>query len=137
MKELNLPLFLDHEANMALTRPNEPDGWGYNVHIIQPESSALRAKHVNTWLNNGLTPSLMQASRLGFMSVPSQSSEVTYSQPREGACAQSQIRLLLRDRSRSTDVAQGTAVARKYDEMGKLFSEEELRQMGSLNHPTK
>ena len=61
----------------------------------------------------------------GFRSVPSQSSEVTYSQPREGACAQSQIRLLLRDRSRSTDVAQGMPVAKKYEEVAKLLSEEE------------
>ena len=122
---------------MALKKTSEPDGWGYNVHIIRPESSAVRTKQGNTWLNNGLTPSLMGMNPPGFKSVPSQSSEVTYSQPREGACAQSQIRLLLRDRSRSTDVAQGTAVARRYDEMGKLFTEEELRQMGSLNHPTK
>jgi hypothetical protein len=90
---------------------------------------------VDTWLNNGLTPALMQINLPGFVSWSSQSSEVTYSQPEEGASTQSRMRLLLRDLSRSHDVVQGIAVAKKYEDMSKLLGTEVLNQIGPLNHP--
>ena len=77
----------------------------------------------------------MQMNPPGFTSGPSQSSEVTYSQPREDACAKSQMRLVLRDLSRAHDVQQGIAVAKKYENMPKLLGPEVLNQIGPLNHP--
>ena len=71
-----------------------------------------------------------------IVSGPSQSSEVTYSQPRDDASGQSQIRLLMRDLSRAHDVQQGIAVAKKYEDMPKLLEHEVLNGIGPLNHPT-
>ena len=51
------------------------------------------------------------------------------------ACVQTQGRLELRDLSRSHDVVQGTAVAKKYSDMEKLLGSEVLNDVGRLNHP--
>ena len=135
-QEHNLPLFPDHEANMALRGIREPDGWKYIIRAINPGLPLSVGKcPVETWLNNGLTPALMQINPPGFVSGPSQSSEVTYSQPEEGASTQSRMRLLLRDLSRSHDVVQGIAVAKKYEDMSRLLGTEVLNQIGPLNHP--
>ena len=120
---------------MALTGIGEPDGWRYNVRVINPGSLLRIGKcPVDTWLNIGLTAALMQINPPGFVSWPSRSSEVAYSQPREGACTQSWIRSSLRDLSRSRDVAQGIAVAKKYGEMSKLLGTKVMNQIGELNH---
>ena len=136
-QEWNLPLFPDHEASMALTGTGEPGRGRYIVRIVNPGLSLKEGKKLeSTWLSMGLTSALMQMNPPGFISGPSQSSEVTYSQPREDACVQSQMRLVLRDLSRAHDVQQGIAVAKKYENMPKLLGPEVLNQIGPLNHPT-
>ena len=135
-QEQNLPLFPDHEANMALIGTGEPNGWRYNVRIINPGLSIRMGKQLlDTWLNTGVTPALMQVNPPGFISGPSQSSEVIYSIPGEKLCAQARSRLLLRDLSRSHDVQQGIAVAKKYGDMPKLLDSEVLKESGPVNHP--
>ena len=122
---------------MALTGTGEPGGGRYIVRIVNPGLSLKEGKKLeSTWLSMGLTSALMQMNPPGFISGPSQSSEVTYSQPREDACVQSQMRLVLRDLSRAHDVQQGIAVAKKYENMPKLLGPEVLNQIGPLNHPT-
>ncbi len=101
------------------------------------EGSYLKEeKKSDTWLGIGLTAALMQINPREFVSGPSQSSEVTYSQPDNDASLQSQTRLLLWDLSRSHDVQQGIAVAKWYENMPKLLGPEVLKQIGLLNHPT-
>ena len=135
-QEHNLPLFPDHEANMALPGAGEPKGWGYGIQIMNPGLFIRMGQEpVWTWLNVGLTPSLLQMSPPGFLSGPSSASEVVYSQPGDSACTQSQIRLRLRDLSRAHDVTQGIAVAKKFENMPKLLGTEVLNQIGPLNHP--
>ena len=135
-QEHNLPLFPDHEADMARTGTGEPNGWKYIIRVVNPRLLLKMGKcPVDTWLNNGLTAALMQISPPGFRSGPSQSSEVTYSQPEDSGCPQSRARLLLRDLSRSHDVVQGIAVAKKYEDISKLLGDEVLNQVGPLNHP--
>jgi len=90
-QEWNLPLFPDHEANMGGL-----DGQRYSVQVMDPRLSYLAEKNPEfTWLSMGLTPALMQMNPPGFVSGPSQSSKVTYTQPRDEACTQSRMRLLL------------------------------------------
>ena len=135
--EQNLPLFPDHEADMALTRTGEPTGWRYTVRTINPGLLIRMGKRLlDTWLNNGVTPALMQVNPPGFVSGPSQSSEVVYSRPGENACVQARSRLVLRDLSRSHDVQQGIAVAKKYEDMSRLLGSDVLNEIGPLNHPS-
>lgn len=135
-QEYNLPLFPDHESDMALTGMGEPSSWRYNVRIINPRSRIRMGKPlIDTWLNHGTTPSLMRISPSGFISGPSQSSEVVYSRPGDSTCVQTRDRLELRDLSRSHDVVQGIAVAKKYSDMEKLLGSEVLNDVGRLNHP--
>ena len=91
---------------------------------------------VDMWLNNRLTAALMQISPPGLRSGPSHSPEVTYSQPGESACAQNRIQLLSRDLSRSNDVAEGIAVAKKYEDRSTLPGIGVLNQIGPSNHPS-
>ena len=93
---------------MALAGTGGPGGWRYSVQMNPP----------------------------GFVSGPSQSSRVTYTQPREDFCTQSRMRLLLRDLSRARDVRQGIAVAKTYEGVPRLLGSEGLNQIGPLNHPT-
>ena len=133
--EYNLPLFPDHEADMALTRIGEPSGWRYNVRIINPGLMINMGKPlVDTWLNNGITPALTMISQPGFISGPSQSSKVVYSRPGDTACVQTRTRLELRDLSRSHYAVQGTAVAKKYGDIDKIFDPEVLKGVGRLDH---
>ena len=112
-QEWNLPLFPDHEADMAGTGTGQPGNGKYNVRVINAGMFKGEGKKPEfTWLEMGLTAALMQINPPGFVSGPSQSSEVTYSQPRDDASGQSQIRLLMRDLSRAHDVQQGIAVAK-------------------------
>ena len=77
----------------------------------------------------------------GFISghYYSQSSEVVYSRPGDSECVllhvQTRDRLELRDLSRSHDVVQGIAVAKKFSDMEKLLGSEVLNDVGRLNHP--
>ena len=136
-QEWNLPLFPDHEADMAGTGTGQPGNGKYNVRVINAGMFKGEGKKPEfTWLEMGLTAALMQINPPGFVSGPSQSSEVTYSQPRDDASSQSQIRLLMRDLSRAHDVQQGIAVAKKYEDMPKLLEHEVLNGIGPLNHPT-
>ena len=112
----------------------QPGSGRYNVRVINAGTS--KEKLESTWLGMGLTAALMQINPPGFVSGPSQSSEVTYSQPSDNASHQSQMRLLLRDLSRAHDVQQGMPVAKRFENMPKLLSEEVLNQIGLLNHPT-
>lgn len=133
--EYNLPLFPDHEADMALTRIGEPSGWRYNVRIINPGLMINMGKPlVDTWLNNGITPALTMISQPGFISGPSQSSKVVYSRPGDTVCVQTRTRLELRDLSRSHYAVQGTAVAKKYGDIDKIFDPEVLKGVGRLDH---
>ena len=77
----------------------------------------------------------MKISPPGFISGPSQSSEVVYSRPGDSACVQTRDRLELRNLSRSHDVVQGIAVAKKYPDMEKLLGSVVLNDLGTLNHP--
>ena len=45
-------------------------------------------------------------------------------------------RLVLRDLSRSHDVQQGIAVAKKYEDMSRLLGSDVLNEIGPLNHPS-
>ena len=135
-EEWNLPMFPDHEAEMAGTGTGQPGNGRYNVRVMDVRSSLREGRRPDTWLGMGITVSLMRVNPPEpFVSGPSQSSEVTYSQPSDNASHQSQMRLLLRDLSRSHDVQQGRPVAKRFENMSKLLSEEVLNQIGLLNHP--
>jgi len=135
-QEWNLPLFPDHEAEMAGTGTGQPGNGRYNVRVMNARLSLREGRRPDTWLGIGITASLMQINLPGpFVSGPSQSSEVTYSQPNDNASHQSQTRLLLRSLSRSHDVQQGMPVAKRFENMPKLLSEDVLNEIGLLNHP--
>jgi len=137
-QEWNLPLFPDHEAEMAGTGTGQPGNGRYNVRVMNARSSLKEGRGPDTWLGMGITASLMQINLPGpFVSGPSQSSEVTYSQPNDNASRQSHARLQLRDLSRSHDVQQGMPVAKRFENMPKLLSEDVLNEIGLLNHPVK
>ena len=135
-QEWNLPLFPDHEAEMAGTGTGQPGSGRYNVQVVKAGSSSKEENKSDTWLGMGLTAALMQISPPGFVSGPSQSSEVTYTQPDDDASHQSQMGLWQRDLSRSHDVKQGTAVAKYYENMPTLLGQEVLKEIGKLDHPT-
>jgi len=135
-QEWNLPLFPDHEAEMAGTGTGQPGSGRYNVRVMNEGSHLKEGNKSDTWLGMGLTAALMQINPPGFISGPSQSSEVTYSQPDNDASLQNQMRLLLRDLSRCHDVKQGTAVAKYYENMPKLLGQEVLKEIGKLDHPS-
>ena len=136
-QEWNLPMFPDHEAEMTGTGTGQLGNGRYNVRVMNARSSLREGRKPDTWLGMGITVSLLQINPPEpFVSGPSQSSEVTYSQPSDNASHQSQMRLLLRDLSRAHDVQQGMPVAKRFENMPKLLSEEVLNQIGLLNHPT-
>ena len=115
----------------------QPGNGRYNVRVMNAGSSLKEGRKPDTWLGMGITVSLLQINPPEpFVSGPSQSTEVTYSQPSDSASHQSQTRLLLRDLSRAHDVQQGMPVAKRFENMPKLLSEEVLNQIGLLNHPT-
>jgi len=76
----------------------------------------------------------MQINPPGFLSGPSQSSEIAYLPLIEGACTQSWMRSSLRALARSRDVAQGIAVAKRYEGMSKLIGTDVLNDIGPLSH---
>ena len=136
-QEWNLPMFPDHEAEMTGTGTGQLGDGRYNVRVMNARSSLREGRKPDTWLGMGITVSLLRINPPEpFVSGPSQSSEVTYSQPSDNASHQSQMRLLLRDLSRAHDVQQGMPVAKRFENMPKLLSEEVLNQIGLLNHPT-
>jgi hypothetical protein len=121
---------------MAGTGTGQPGNGRYNVRVMNARLSLREGRRPDTWLGIGITASLMQINLPGpFVSGPSQSSEVTYSQPNDNASHQSQTRLLLRSLSRSHDVQQGMPVAKRFENMPKLLSEDVLNEIGLLNHP--
>jgi hypothetical protein len=121
---------------MAGTGTGQPGSGRYNVRVMNEGSHLKEGNKSDTWLGMGLTAALMQINPPGFISGPSQSSEVTYSQPDNDASLQNQMRLLLRDLSRCHDVKQGTAVAKYYENMPKLLGQEVLKEIGKLDHPS-
>ena len=131
----NVPLFPDSEAAMAFGRPGEGQ---YVVRAVLPqgEEDEDRKGKMLTWCQLGITPELLRIGPPGFVHFPAQSSKTEHVPSLSGSDSQFNERMVLRSLTGALDVPQGAPVAKRFERMDKLYSEEVMADIGVLNHPS-